>query len=300
MTNTIKIQQWQGLFGNNLKQLAGAIFYAKCCKEKTIINLPKNQYFKTETSLEIENEYDIDVKFPQLLVWNNCKYLNNVIDYVDVNEYAEFLQKNIISVYRNEIYEILDKSFNFSNFQDLNRLINLNEDLFIHIRSGDIMSSSAHSSYIQSPWAYFKKILEKVKPKKVVLCTGTGYGTENSGSNPCYNKIVEYCDKNNIKVDLTKRTIREDVYIFSHAKNIVIGGVSSFSTCSSFTNRNFSNIYYPGFFSGSIDADYYKVYDRKVRLHFYEFNDYYNLGKWKPNPKTMLEYPEHLIKEIVR
>ena len=43
MTNTINIETWQGLFGNNVKQLASAIFYAKCCEGKTIINLPKNQ-----------------------------------------------------------------------------------------------------------------------------------------------------------------------------------------------------------------------------------------------------------------
>jgi len=37
-----------------------------------------------------------------------------------------------------------------------------------------------------------------------------------------------------------------------------------------------------------------------IKINDKHLDDYYDLGKWKPNSKTMLEYPEHLIKEIVR
>ena len=90
---------------------------------------------------------------------------------------------------------MLDKSFNFNQFNDLD----LKDTLSIHFRSGDAIKINPHPAYVQSPWYYFKKIIEKEQPKKVILCTGFGY--QNSNMNPCYDKIVNYCIDQGIPID---------------------------------------------------------------------------------------------------
>ena len=84
MKNYININSWYGLFGNNLMQLAGAIFYAKCCKERMIIRSPKNNFFKIDSEIEIENEFSFEVESIYSLIWKNHNYYNSIVDYVDL------------------------------------------------------------------------------------------------------------------------------------------------------------------------------------------------------------------------
>ena len=226
MNNTININQWYGLFGNNLMQLAGSIFYAKCCEGKTSIYLPKNNFFNADSKIEVEKEFDYEVKIPTNLQWTSHNYYNSISNYINFDDYSKFLKKNIISVYKKEIYSILDRSFNFDQYKHLD----LDDTLSIHFRSGDAIGQSPHPAYVQSPWSYFEKILKKTNPKKVIICTGFGY--QNTNINPCYNKIIEFCSKNNIEVDSRLKSLSEDVYILSHSKKVVIGGVSTFSLTS--------------------------------------------------------------------
>lgn len=291
MKNYINIDSWYGLFGNNLMQLAGAIFYAKCYKESTVIRSPKNNFFKINPEIVIENEFNFEVKSISSLTWKTHNYYNSILDYVDLENYKKFLKKNIISVYRNEIYNLLDKSFNFNQFSGLD----LKDTLSIHFRSGDATTTNPHPAYVQSPWSYFKKIIEKVQPKKVILCTGFGY--HNSNLNPCYDKIINYCIDRGISVDYRIKSLPEDVYILSHSEKVVVGGVSTFSLTSSYVNKNCSDIYYPSFFNS---GDEFKLFNPSVNLHLFEFDDYYKMGEWKYDPKTMIEYPEEKITEVYK
>lgn len=290
MNNTININQWYGLFGNNLMQLAGSIFYAKCCEGKTLIHLPKNGFFNIDSKIEVEKEFDYDVKVPTSLQWTTHNYYNSISNYIDRDSYSKFLKENIISIYKKEIYDILDRSFNFDQYKHLN----LDDTLAIHFRSGDAISQNAHPAYVQSPWSYFEKILKETKPKKVIICTGFGY--HNSNVNPCYNKIIEFCNDNQIEVDSRMKSLPEDVYILSHSKQVVIGGVSTFSLTSCYMNKNCSDIYYPSFFDS---GDTFKIFDQFVKLHLFKFDDYYEMGKWKFDLKSMLEYKEEKITEVI-
>lgn len=289
MENSINISHWYGLFGNNLMQLAGSIFYAKCCEGKTLIYLPKNNFFNVDSKIEVEKEFDYEVKIPTNLQWTSHNYYNSISNYINFDDYSKFLKKNIISVYKKEIYSILDRSFNFDQYKHLD----LDDTLSIHFRSGDAIGQSPHPAYVQSPWSYFEKILKKTNPKKVIICTGFGY--HNTNINPCYNKIIEFCSKNNIEVDSRLKSLSEDVYILSHSKKVVIGGVSTFSLTSCYINNNCSDIYYPSFFN--VD-DEFKIFDPSVNLHLYKFDNYYEMGKWKFDLKTMLEYKEEKITEV--
>lgn len=312
MTNYIGIT-WYGYFGNNLQQLAGSIFYAKCCEGTTIINT-RNQCHDSnyelmnqiDPQLVVEKEFDIEVKTASPLHWGTNHYYGHIFEYIDYSKYSKFLESNIIKVYRNEIYNIINKVFNFDMFSK--EQWDLENSLVIHLRSGDVIEENPHPSYIQSPWTYFKKILEKVNPKKVILCTGNqGTRVLNSSQltlNPCYDKIISFCNEHGIEVDSQIRTQQEDVYILSHAKNIVVGGISSFSAICIYMNKENPSVYYPIFFDNCDDVElnryrYFKIFDDMIDLHCYKFEDYYEMGKWKCDFKTMMEFPENKIKEFV-
>lgn len=312
MNNSINIT-WYGYLGNNIQQLAGSIFYAKCCEGDTIIN-PRNHCHishynlinQVDPQIIVEKEYDIDVKVAKSLYWNTNSYYNHILDYIEYDKYYKFLENNIIKTYRNIIYEIISKSFNFSaiNIDQWD----LENSLVIHLRSGDIIGQNAHTYYIQSPWTYFKKILEKVNPKKVILCTGnqeTEILDKNKFSiNPCYDKIVSFCNENGIIVDCKIRTQQEDVYILSNAKKIVVGGISSFSAVCIYMNKKNPSVYYPLFFDNFNDMNlnpyyYFKLFDNDINTHYYKFEGYYEMGKWKYDLKTMIEFPENKINEVL-
>lgn len=296
METIIEIPNWGGgLFGNNIMQLAAAIFFAKCCNGNTLVNIPDNPFFKVNSTLSFAKEFDVDISNPSIVYWNDHSQYNPITELVNVEEYRAQLQKNMKGVYENDIYNILNETFNFNSYD-----YDLTNTLVIHLRSGDILSLVA-PNYIQSPWAYFEKILSKFNYNKVIICTGFG-GSRTDLMNPCYYKIIEFCNEHNIEVDFELRSLSEDVYLLTHAEKIVIGGVSSFGLSCAYVNRNCKEIYYPSFFDIDIRgyAPLFSLFDISMtKLNLYKFYDYYEDDTWTYNEKFMLEYPQDKIVEIV-
>lgn len=296
MQTIVEIPNWNGgLFGNNIMQLAAAIFFAKCCNGNTTVNIANNPFFRVNHTLSFSKQFDIEINDVSEVYWNDHSQYNPINELVNIEEYKIQLQKNMKSVYENDIYTILNETFNFDAYD-----YDLSNTLVIHLRSGDIFSLVA-PNYIQCPWSYFEKILSKFNYNKVIICTGFG-GSREDLMNPCYYKIIEFCNNHNIEVDYRLRSLSEDVYLLSHAEKIVIGGVSTFVLSCAHVNRNCKEIHYPSFFDIDVPGyvPLFSLFDTSItKLNLYKFYDYYEDNSWIYDEKFMLEYPQDKIVEIV-
>ena len=90
------------------------------------------------------------------------------------------------------------------------------DDIVIHIRSGDIFTDNPHSGYGQPPLAYYRKIIEFERPKSVCLV----YQDE---ANPVINELKLYLSDRNISFRLQSGTLRDDITLLLQARKLVAG-----------------------------------------------------------------------------
>jgi len=101
--------------------------------------------------------------------------------------------------------KILQKAFLINNINKLPE-----NDLVIHIRSGDIFSSNPHPSYVPPPLSYYTKEIDKCKYKKIhIICEDT--------KNPVVNELRKLY-KNAV---YEKNTLEKDIRIILGATNII-------------------------------------------------------------------------------
>ena len=167
-----------------------------------------------------------------------------------------------IDLIRNEIIKNLNK-------------VNVNkEDLYIHIRSGDIFVF-AHSPYAQPPFCFYKTILNNYKFNKVYLIA-------QDKNNPIIEKILsEYTN-----VIYKQNDIKEDISYLINAYNVV-ASISSFVNSIIQLNYNLEKLF---------DYNIYKMIEKIYHYHYdlYQFpnNNFINY-RMEPSPyynKTMLNW----------
>jgi len=180
-----------GRLGNNIKQLCNIIHIAIKYKHNVKFNVKLN-FFDFSV---IENYFN--------------KYNNSEI--ITENE-KNFFDKNILP-FSNDIFEenieernkILQKAFLINNIKKLPE-----NDIVIHIRSGDIFSSNPHPGYIPPPLIYYTKEIDKSKYEKIhIICEDT--------INPVVNKLRKLY-KNAV---YEKNTLEKDIRIILGATNII-------------------------------------------------------------------------------
>ena len=101
--------------------------------------------------------------------------------------------------------KILQKAFLINNINKLPE-----NDLVIHIRSGDIFNSKPHPNYIPPPLSYYTKEIDKYKYEKIhIICEDT--------INPVTNELRKLY-KNAV---YEKNTLEKDIRIILGATNII-------------------------------------------------------------------------------
>ena len=148
---SINITIWSGRLGNNITQLVNAILFANYNNIETII-FPKHIYFK-KNFIKLEknickNNYVI----------NNKIYKSDFFSRHDICKQYNLSEEIFINNKIN-IREIIKDIFNL-------KIINLNftdNDLVIHIRSGDVYSKYPHSGWVQPPLSFYKTIINEKK-----------------------------------------------------------------------------------------------------------------------------------------
>lgn len=164
--------------GNNISQIIRTVKYnndnlnmynidlklLKNFQKEIFKNFPDNIIFRENNNPDICDMYST--------FWNVIPDLNN---------------KYIVDTY---IKPYIDYEIN-NEIENLK--IDFNNDLIIHIRSGDLFNMDFHElkHYIQPPFYYYKKIIDEGKYNKIIILS------ENYNLNPCINEILKTC-KNSI------------------------------------------------------------------------------------------------------
>ena len=138
-------------------------------------------------------------------------------------------------------------------------------DLYIHIRSGDIFKRRPNTVYAQPPLCFYQKILNNFFFKNI-------YIVSENRKNP----IIELLTKEYHEIIFIDNYIETDAAILSNAYNIV-GSMSSFLTTLVMINDNLINYW---------DFDNYRLSEKYLHFHhdIYNFNRRnYTLYEMKPS-----------------
>ena len=146
---------------------------------------------------------------------------------------------------------------------NLNKIIIDKEDLFIHIRSGDIFIYP-HRPYAQPPLCFYRKILINNNYKKVYLIS-------QNNNNPVIQKLInEYPN-----IVYIQNSIKNDISYLINAYNIV-ASVSSFLISIIQLNYNLRFLW---------EYNIYKISDKILCLHYdlYEYPNKFIIFRMEPS-----------------
>ena len=136
-------------------------------------------------------------------------------------------------------------------------------DLYIHIRSGDVFEKKGNS-YSPYPYCFYKKVLEQFKFKKIYLISM-------DDKSPIIGKLMS--DYPNIIHEFHQ--IEQDIACLMNAYNIV-NSFSSFTQVSIFFNDYIENLW---------EYDFYKIDEKIFHFHhdFEKLNRQFNIYRMKPS-----------------
>ena len=235
--------------GNSLIALNKVIYYCEILQCKRIFlnrnyyPLIKNIIYDKKYNLKIQlltNSKKKDIK--SLFLWPHPYYTTLIK-----------LPENRFDVFKDEILNNLPKPS-----------ININ-DLYIHIRNGDVYKEPIRGRfYTQPPFCFYKKIIELKKFTNIYILAV-------NGDYPIIQKLIN--EYTNIKYN--NNPLIEDVSKLVYAYNIV-ASISSFSTSLIKLNDNLKNLW---------EYDFYHRIEKNYHLHhsISNFTRKYTIYQMKPS-----------------
>lgn len=227
---------WYGRLGNNILQIGHIIDLAIMYRHNIKFN-SKHELFDLSI---IENYFNKYNNSKIITDRHNFHYLN-ILSYspkwnLKLNNISDvFGQNDEIKI------KLLKDSFLVKNVKKLPE-----NDLVIHIRSGDIFSSNPHPNYVPPPLEYYtKQIAKKNYDKIIIVCEDQ--------INPVVNKLLELYKHAVYK----KNSLTEDIEIILGASNIIYS-VGTFVSALKLLSDNINYIYGNDFNNKEFD-DYYKI-----------------------------------------
>lgn len=185
----IIFNNFYGRLGNNIIQICNIIHIAIAYKHNIKFNV-KHEFFDFSVIEKYFNKYN-----------NNEIITNTNFFLIDRLPFSNNIFKQNIE----ERNQILQKAFLIKNINKLNE-----NDVVIHIRSGDIFSLIPHSNYVPPPLSYYTKEIDKYKYEKIhIICEDT--------INPVVNELLKLY-KNAI---YKKNTLKQDIRLILGATNIL-------------------------------------------------------------------------------
>ena len=261
-------------FGNMIAVLSKILFYSKIIgydhvifdKEKFWFLKNKTYIYKYGITLETDNRSKYMKPSKKFKCLPNSKTLC-----INCNDFFYYFYKFrpyiTISYLRDEIIKNLPK------------VTTSPDDLYIHVRSGDIFGHLAHHPYAQPPLCFYFKILENFSFKRIFLFTSY------EKNNPIIEKLIKAYP--NIIFEIN--SIENDIAHMINAYNIV-GSKSSFYTANLQLNYKLQNVW-----DYNISPFKEKVLHLHYDLYKYPHNNFtifrmepssyyrYNMYKWKNN-----------------
>lgn len=215
---------WYGRLGNNIIQLSNIIDIAIAYKHNIIFYTRKHNFF------------DISVIEKYFSKYNNSEQITNRYNFF--YRYKMSYSNKIFTENVEERNKLLQKSFLINNNNKLPE-----NELVIHIRSGDIFLSNPYPHYIPPPLTYYIKEIEKYNYKKIyIICEDR--------VNPVVNKLLKLYNNSVYQ----QNSLKEDVRIILGATNIIFSvGTLIPSLMRLSNNINFIHEQY------SPSKEYYKI-----------------------------------------
>ena len=138
-------------------------------------------------------------------------------------------------------------------------------DLYIHLRGGDIFRIVPVSTYAQPPLCFYETIINNTKFKNIYIIA-------NDKKNTVFRPLIK---KYNITYQ--KNSLEHDIYLLTHAYNLALS-CSSFSLSSVKFNDNLKNLY---------EYDLIRLSEKFVFLHhdLYKFEIKYTIYSMKPSER---------------
>ena len=187
----IILNAWYGRLGNNIRQLSNIIDIAIAYKHNIKINVKKLNFF----DLSVIEKYFSKYNNSEIIIDRNQFFYSSKLSFP-----KEIFKQNI-----EERNKILQKAFLINNINKLPE-----NDLVIHIRSGDIFNTHSHPKYVPPPLSYYTKEIDKYKYKKIhIICEDT--------KNPVVNELLKLY-KNAV---YEQNTLEKDIRIILGATNII-------------------------------------------------------------------------------
>jgi len=229
----IAIDQWFGRLGNNLMQVAHAIFAAKLSGQPRVTTpsggeLGIRRLFQLPLSFEVESDSDFRTR---VNCSENEKDSNVGSTYYHLacigttrSDYTGVLRKYILPYLIDEARDACEQEAS-----------NTKVELVIHLRSGDLLNSTHFQSRF-APCSFFDVLVEQdITFERVRVIT------EPDLKHPCLEYFVE--KKKNITVQ--SESFSADACALMHADYLGLGSLSTFSAALSLFNPNHVTVYDP-------------------------------------------------------
>lgn len=244
-----------------------------------------NFIIKLKNALHIALFYDYNIILP------DHKFLNTkyIVINKNITQNNKTLRDQDDFYYRDRIANI-DKSLFQQNKEKVSTLINEicsikketpfgENDLLIHIRSGDICSGGgAHHAYLTPPLSYYTNIIKKNKFDTIYLVA-------EDKKNPCIIKLLEIYPDIKFKI----QTLEEDIKLILRAKNIIISFGTFIPGILTFSNIC-KKVYSPSYFIPEIAES--------IIIDYIELSEYYNMMMpWKNSKEQNMLMLSYCLKE---
>ena len=243
-------------FGNCMILLNNLLYYCEILNISTIY-LNSNAYWPISDNFT-SNKVNIILTNSSLI----DKKENNIYE---LDNKLIFFQKVIrpeirIHLLKKEIKKYLPK------------IVINEEDLYIHIRGGDIFEYNAlkNINYAQPPLCFYQSVIINFKFKNIFILSM-------DHSNPIIKILVE----KNPRIHLLQNGLLQDIQILSNAYNLV-GSVSSFFITLLIINENLNYLW---------EYDYYSLSQKYLHLHhdIYNYTRKYIIYRMNSTKKYMKE-----------
>lgn len=243
-------------FGNRLILFNKIIFYCEILKCKKILLKKNNKLF-------IKNKINDDRNNLTIEIVKSSKEINlsNSLSFILPHSFSKFIilrPENRFYIIKNEIL----KNIPFVKTKK--------NDLYIHIRSGDIFIKP-HQDYSQPPYCFYQTIINKFKFNKITIIS------QNS-LNPIINKLISKFPE----IIFKQNEIKLDIACLVYSYNIV-GSISSFLNGIIRLNDNLIKFW---------EYDIYSLKEKMLHFHhlLYHYKRNYTIFLMKPSKN----YIEHM------
>ena len=259
MTRLI-ISNWVGRLSNNILQLIRAVHYANIHGYKFIFLSPHNFFFKTIIILDITDNSN---NKPE--VFNSFFYLREL----NIEDPPPIKMKEYFNKYIKPLLKLTPD----------NVIGNNENDLYIHIRSGDCFTLNAHKMYVPPPYIYYTNIIENKTWDNIIV-------VYEDDKNPCVNLLK---NKNYNNITFVSSSLENDLSVLSKCQNLAIG-FGTFGLLIYFLSNNIKNLYIP-------DYAYYEMPkgDWGLNLNIINLPDYIKCGEWKLTNENVSKVINHKI-----